>query len=121
VPGPDDLSSRLTTAASAVGTDRPQLAATLASSDLAPHEIRAVGGFARALTLATTAKLAADSGAKTNFTTAERNTAAAAKVDLGKPEDEDSRSWLEKALDAVGGALSNTGNFLMFTTRSPTR
>lgn len=113
-----DFASRLTTAGNAVGTNRPQLAATLASSGLSHGEIGVVGGFASALDLQVAQNLAQDSGAKTNFSDAEVNAMAGIgdPVALAKQQQAspvDSRSWLEKATGWVGGALSNTGSALV--------
>jgi hypothetical protein len=113
-PGPDTTTRRLTTAAAAVGADKPQLAYTLASSDLSDSEIHAVGGFTSALHLSVASRLAANSGARTNFTADEKNQLAGIGEPVADDEDKpDSRSWLEKAGDWLAGAVSNTGNALL--------
>jgi hypothetical protein len=113
-PGPDDVSRRLAAAATATGADRPQLAFSLAQSDLSTSEMQSVGGFVKALNLSNAQKLAANSGAKANFTADEKNSLAGIGVTV-TDEDvvDDSRSWLEKATDWIGGAFSNTGNALV--------
>ena len=112
---PDQFTSRLSAAGTAVGADKPQLALTLAQSDLSHGEIQAVGGFAQAMQLATANKLALDSGAKTNYSATEQNSLTAINEPMPNqpaPKNVDSRSFLEKAADTVAGALSNTGSFL---------
>jgi hypothetical protein len=107
---------RLSTAATAVGVDKPQLAFTLASSDLSDSEIHAVGGFVNAMQISVARQLANNSGAKAVGLSAEEKNGQDA---IGQPvqDDEetkhDSRSWLEKATGWVAGAVSNTGNFLV--------
>jgi hypothetical protein len=115
-PGPDDTTRRLNTAASAVGADKPSLAVTLARSDLSDSEIGAVGGFTNALQIATARRLAANSGARVvGLSAQEKNGQAAIGDPVEDPaeHEDDSRSWFEKATDAIAGALSNTGNFLI--------
>jgi hypothetical protein len=115
-PGPDDFTRRLTTAATAVGADKPSLAATLAQSDLSDSEIHAVGGFTNALQIATARRLAGNSGARVvGLSAQEKNGQAAIGDPVEDPSEheDDSRNWFEKATDAVAGALSNTGNFLI--------
>jgi hypothetical protein len=108
--------TRLAHAAAAVGTDRPQLALTLANSSLSPSEMHVVGGFTNAMSLAASNRLAIDSGATTNFNAQELNHLDSVNEQAAnQPEQktDDHRSFLEKAADAVGGALSDTGNFLI--------
>lgn len=112
MPGPDEFTARLAAAGQAVGTKNPQLAATLAGSDLSNTEIQAVGGFAGALSLATTMGLARDSGAQPNLTNAQNTQLSAIGVTPPQPE-QDSRSGLQRALDAFGSFWSNTGNFVI--------
>jgi len=109
-PGPDDFTRRLSTAATATG-GRPQTSLALASSDLSHGEIQAVGGFARALQLATTAQLARDSGATTNFSADELNQLDTVGENH-QQDDTDSRSFLERAVGGFQKAVSNTGSFL---------
>jgi hypothetical protein len=110
-PGPDDTTRRLGTAATATG-GLPQLSVSLARSDLNDSEIQAVGGFARAMQLATTAQLAADSGAKTNFSNDELNSLDGINQPVNQNQDQDSRSFLERAVDGFQKAVSNTGSWL---------
>jgi hypothetical protein len=111
-PGPDDTTRRLTTAAAATGADRPQLAFALANSDLNDSEIHAVGGFARAMQLATTANLAHDSGARTDFSADELNHVQGVGGQANQDQQADSRSWLTQVVDGFGTAISNTGSWL---------
>lgn len=110
-PGPDDFTRRLSTAGSAAGVNNPQLAMSLANSDLSDSEMHAVGGFARALQLATTAGLAADSGARTNFSPDDLNALDSIHHPHNQP-DSDSRSPLERAVSGFSKAISNTGSWL---------
>jgi hypothetical protein len=113
-PGPDDTTRRLSLASSVTGGDKPQLAFTLASSDLSDTEVQAVGGFAQAMKVAVARKLTVDAGARANLTAAQRDGQEAIGEQLEPEEKEDdSRSFFEKAVDGVAGALSNTGNFLV--------
>jgi hypothetical protein len=113
-PGPDDTTARLATAAAATGANRPQLAVSLANSDLSTQDIKAVGGFVDALQLSVARRLAANSGATANFTAEEKNRLAGIGEQVADEDEEpDSRSWMEKATDWVAGAVSNTGSKLI--------
>jgi hypothetical protein len=103
--------TRLNQAAALVGTNRPQLAYSLASSSLDDTELATVGGFVNAMHLATVNQLARDSGAQTNYTDAEGNALSAVGEQV-KPKEADSRSWLEQAVDGFAKGVTNAGNFL---------
>lgn len=111
-PGPDDTTRRLTTAATATGGTRPQLAFSLANSDLSETEITAVGGFAQALQLASAHNLAQDSGAKMNYSAQQRALLSGIGVHADAEITDDSRSPFEKAVGWFGDAISNTGSWL---------
>lgn len=105
---------RLRSAAAAVG-DRPELAATLANSDLTEGDMGLVGGFTQALETAQLVRLARNSGARTELSAQQRSQLDAvgeSYQDVNDGPDGDPRNWLERIFDAGATALANTGAFL---------
>jgi hypothetical protein len=105
---------RLRTAAAAVG-DRPELALTLANSDLTEGDMGLVGGFTQSLDTAQLVRLARNSGARTELSAQERSqldTIGENYDDVDDGPDEDPRNWLERIFDAGSEALANTGSFI---------
>lgn len=114
-----DLTSRAALASHATGGGRPQLALSLAGSDLSDSELASVGGFVRGLQTTLVARLARGAGAQISLSPAERAQLQAQQedykdvdVDAADGED-DPRGWLSKAIGAVGDAIGNVGEFLV--------
>lgn len=105
---------RMRTANAAVG-DRPEMALTLANSDLDEADINMVGGFTRTLENQQLVALSRLSGARTELSREDRAQLDAMGVDYGDVNDapdNDERNWLERVFDTGATWLANTGTFL---------
>lgn len=110
-----DFAARLRTAASAIGSDKPAQALTLASSDLSTPDMNLVGNFTQGLETQALVRLARQSGARTNLTPDQLSQMSALgepTQDVNTQKPKDTRNWLERVFGTVGDALANTGSFL---------